>query len=299
MKCTFVVLHYLTYDDTYECIESILHNIEYENYNIVVVDNGSQNNSGEMLEKNYAGNKKVHIVKSKKNLGFAKGNNLGFMYAKLTLKSDFIILINNDTLIEQKNFLSELIEKYKTTPFHVLGPDILSTKDGLHQNPQLDKVIQEPEIKKIILKIKIKAFLNKIGCEELIMNTYFSFKKGGKETNELNNSLNWQAEQENIQLHGACLIFSPDYVNNYNGLYDNTFMYMEEHILFYITNREKLKTLYFPKIRILHKEDSSTDALFNKSNKKRLFVYKNMIASLNELLRIHRDNSIYIENMKD
>lgn len=43
---------------------------------------------------------------------------------------------------------------------------------------------------------------------------------------------------------------------------------MEEDILFYIAWKERLKVLYSPNIEILHKEDSSTNALFNNKIKK-------------------------------
>lgn len=54
MKFSFVILHYLqkSVEDTIECIESILNNIDYNDYNIVVVDNGSKDRSGEILIKN-------------------------------------------------------------------------------------------------------------------------------------------------------------------------------------------------------------------------------------------------------
>ncbi|MCE4049558.1 glycosyltransferase family 2 protein [Bacillus sp. Au-Bac7] len=297
MKVTFVILHYLTFEDTRECIDSIISNVDYNDYNIVVVDNGSPNDSGEMLEQTFKGISKVFIKKSKENLGFAKGNNLGYRYAKDQLGADFVILINNDTIIKQKSFLSDLLARYNKSKFHILGPDIVSTKDGLHQNPQLLEEIDESEIRKMILRIKTKIFLNRIGCEDLIMNTYFSLK-GENNNNKYYNNANWESELEDIQLHGSCLILSPDFVNNYNGLYDNTFMYMEEHILFYIANKENLKVVYYPKIQILHKEDSSTDALFNRPKKKRLFVYKNMVNSLKELSKIQKNNKVYIDNMK-
>ena len=297
MKFTFVILHYLTYEDTKECIDSIISNVDYKEYDIVVVDNGSPNNSGAMLEQTFKESSKVFIIKSKENLGFAKGNNLGYRYAKVKLNSDFIILINNDTIIEQKNFLNDLLEKYDDNGFHILGPDIVSTKDGLHQNPQLLAEIDEVEIRKMIQRIRIKIFLNRIGCEDLIMNTYFSLK-GENNSNKYYNNADWESELEDIQLHGSCLIFSPDFVNSYNGLYDNTFMYMEEHILFYIAKKENLKVIYYPKIQILHKEDSSTDALFNRPKKKRLFVYKNMVDSLKELSKIQKNNKVYIDNIK-
>ena len=135
-KFAFVVLHYITVQDTIECVESILNNIDYQNYIIIIVDNGSKNNSGELLKNKYSDNPKIKVIISKKNLGFAKGNNLGYNFAKYKMDSDFIALINNDTILEQKNFITKIVDKYTNVKFHILGPDILSTKDGIHQNPR-------------------------------------------------------------------------------------------------------------------------------------------------------------------
>ena len=160
MRFSFVILHYLTYQDTDECIESIMQNVDYEDYNIVVVDNGSPNNSMELLQKKYGQHNKVFLIKNNENLGFAKGNNLGFKYAKEELHADFIILINNDTLIEQSDFISLIINKYSNVKFHILGPDILSTQDGLHQNPQRKRGFDESEIRREVLKLRVKIILN-------------------------------------------------------------------------------------------------------------------------------------------
>ena len=72
---------------------------------------------------------------------------------------------------------------------------------------------------------------------------------------------------------------------------------MEEEILFYIAKQEKLNTLYSPRIQIFHKEDSSTNALVKSGRKKKIFIYKNEILSLKQLLSIIRDNNIYRQDM--
>ena len=56
MHYAFVILHYLTYKDTVECVESILENITNAEYSIIIVDNGSNNESGDQLQKKYAEN---------------------------------------------------------------------------------------------------------------------------------------------------------------------------------------------------------------------------------------------------
>jgi len=57
-KFTFVVLHYITIEDTTECVDSILTNIKYDNYNIIIIDNGSPNDTGKLLADKYDSNSK-------------------------------------------------------------------------------------------------------------------------------------------------------------------------------------------------------------------------------------------------
>lgn len=280
-KIAFVILHYLTNQDTEECINSILNNISYPNYDIVVVDNASPNKSVKLIENKYFNNSKIHIIENKENLGFARGNNVGYKYSKDKLKSDFIILINNDMIIEQKDFIDKIIEEYERSKFYVLGPDIISIKDKQHQNPHRTKGITKKDLKTLIFKFKIKLLINYVGVEDFI---YYIKRKVSKEY-QLGKS-NYDKELDNIQLQGSCLVFSPLYIRKLDGLYDKTFMYMEEDILYYLCKKSHMKMVYRPKIVIYHKEDSSTDATFNKDSEKRRFYYKNSLDSAIKLYEL-------------
>ena len=288
-KFVFVILHYITLDDTIECIDSILNNVEWPNMEIVVVDNGSPNKSGSMIQNLYAKNMKVHVLILKENLGFAKGNNVGYRYAKYQLKADFIALINNDTLVTQKEFIEKIIDKYEHSLFHILGPDIISLKDNSHQNPVRNSLISKKELKKFISKLRLLVILNLLGLERPVR---FLKQNLSKQENSFRNKDNeyYLKELENVQLHGSCLVFSPEYVKRYEGLYDKTFMYMEEDILFYIAQRDNLKTLFYPAVYIYHKEDASTEAIYRKERRKRLFIYLNTLRSAKILLDLINKN---------
>lgn len=278
-KFTFVVLHFMTFDDTVECVDSILNNIKYENYSIVIVDNGSPNQSGKLVLEKYQHNPKIKIILSDKNLGFAQGNNLGFKYAKYELNSDFISLINNDTIIEQSDFITKIVEEYKYHKFHILGPDILSTKDGIHQNPAKIRLKNENELRLLIKVYYVKLFLNYFFIDDLIEKSKkMILKKTWIKTGE-DYTPSWKEKKENVKLHGSALVFSKDYINLYEGLYPKTFMHSEEAIIYFIVKRDNLRTVYCPDIQILHKEDSSTEAVYNKGFRKRRFYYKNFIKS--------------------
>lgn len=285
-KFAFVVLHYLTIEDTIECVNSIINNVDFTNYKIVIVDNGSPNGSGSILKKNFYNNDKITVILNEINLGFAKGNNVGFLHAKYKLKADFIALINNDTVIQQSDFISKIIEKFEFSNFHILGPDIISTKDGSHQNPRPRTLQKKEELRGQIKLYRTKLLLNYFFLDNILEKAKKRFIKKPFITVSETIGPSWEKEKLNVKLHGSALVFSPLYVELYEGLYPKTFIYSEEAILYFIAKRDNLKTIYSPAIRILHKEDSSTNEIFNKNYKKRRFYYKNFIKSGKVLLEL-------------
>ncbi|MDM0473299.1 glycosyltransferase [Clostridium perfringens] len=274
MHITFVVLHYLTLDDTVECVESIL-NINYDKFSIVIVDNGSTNSSGIILKEKYKDNNLVNIIISEENLGFAKGNNIGYRYAKYSQNADFIILINNDTVIKQIDFCDKLVNDFKGYKFDIAGPKIISLVDKKNQNPVPKIFYNKVQVKKFIRKFKLLLIMNYIGVDSVFENLIKKVKGKNEKYNK---------EVEDIQLHGSCIIFSKNYIDKYDGLYDKTFMYMEECILKYISDRDNLKMKYLDNITIYHKEDSSTNVFLKNNLRKRRFYYKNSLESCNLLL---------------
>jgi len=102
IKVSIILLNWNNPYDTVECIESIKQ-ISYPNYQIIVVDNNSTDDSIKELEN--IGN--IQLIRNDSNLGFAGGNNVGIEYA-LKRSSDLILLLNNDTVVD-RDFLSVLV----------------------------------------------------------------------------------------------------------------------------------------------------------------------------------------------
>ena len=83
----------------------------------------------------------------------------------------------------------------------------------------------------------------------------------------------------NTLLHGACLIFSYDYIKRFDGMYDGTFLYMEEDILKLRADYFGYLMMYTPDLEIIHKEDVSTNMSSLKSIEKKKNIYRNLINS--------------------
>ncbi len=99
-----IVLNWNGKDITLECLDS-LSKLNYNNYKILVVDNGSTDGSTELINIKYP---TVEILKLDSNSGYAAGNNAGFEFIK-NRKAEFIIFLNNDTIVDQ-NFIEPLIK---------------------------------------------------------------------------------------------------------------------------------------------------------------------------------------------
>lgn len=101
-----------------DCLSS-LKKVNYNNFNVVVVDNGSQDNSVGLIEKNYPS---IDVIKNKKNLGFATACNQGIKKA-FSHGADAILLLNNDTIVDQ-DFLSKMAEALDGEKVGIVGSKI-------------------------------------------------------------------------------------------------------------------------------------------------------------------------------
>jgi len=88
-----------------KCLKS-LERIDYDNYEIILVDNNSTDDSIEFVKNTYPS---IIIIKLEKNYGFAEPNNIGAKNAK----GNFLLFLNNDTEVTP-NFVTELVKAAKT-----------------------------------------------------------------------------------------------------------------------------------------------------------------------------------------
>jgi GT2 family glycosyltransferase len=102
-KVSIVVVNWNGFDVTRECLASLAA-IDYTNYEVVLVDNGSADGSADKLAAEFPD---TIVLRNRENLGFTGGNNVG-MRCALERGTDYILLLNNDT-VAAPNFLTELI----------------------------------------------------------------------------------------------------------------------------------------------------------------------------------------------
>lgn len=115
-KVYIIVLNYKNYNDTIECLESLL-KLRYANKEIIVVDNASPNDSGKYLEEWVSKNKEqpIQFILNNINLGYAGGNNTGIRRALQDSNMRFVWILNNDTIVDE-NALDALVQKMGENP---------------------------------------------------------------------------------------------------------------------------------------------------------------------------------------
>jgi len=123
-RIAVILLNWNSYEHTCNCIQS-LEQCVGEAFDIIIIDNGSQDGSIQKLEEEF---KKVIFIKHDRNLGFAGGNNRGFEFA-IEKNYEYVMMLNNDVFV-QPSFLTYLINYIDYHPeVGAIQPKIFFNKD--------------------------------------------------------------------------------------------------------------------------------------------------------------------------
>ncbi len=126
LDLTIVIVNYNTAELVCACIESLPRGIERYSYSVVVVDNGSVDNSVQAIRERFSG---VTVIENGKNLGFAAANNIGMD----AVQSRYYLLLNSDTLMCAGSVDRVLDFMEKTPDAGFASPQLLNA-DGSLQN---------------------------------------------------------------------------------------------------------------------------------------------------------------------
>ncbi|PIZ00052.1 MAG: hypothetical protein COY63_00110, partial [Candidatus Huberarchaeum crystalense] len=108
-KVSIIILNYNSEDYTIQALES-MKDTDYDNYEIILIDNGSNENSRAKLKKSLGKFKKVIYKEISPNRGVGGGFKAGAQEAS---NPDYILFINNDIKITHNNWINSLIEVAK------------------------------------------------------------------------------------------------------------------------------------------------------------------------------------------
>ena len=266
IKVGIVVLNYMNYIDTIECIESIAI-LDYKNIEIVVVENGSSNESFEKIYNHCKRKRNVRIIKVKRNLGFARGCNVGIDYA-LRRKCEHVLVVNNDTIFIDKDMIVKLLKVAEDQKIGLIGPGIIGANPKDQENPcrgatTFRMIFRDLKneisrfISTLLRRLGLKKFLKrfiKINRNKLIE----CVDRGHTESLETIIS-------NNLILNGAATLFTKNYFKHFTcGFYPGTFLYYEENILNVIARKKGIWMACVPQANIYHK--GSKSALLSYAN---------------------------------
>lgn len=221
-KVFIVVLNWNGLNDTRECIYSLQQN-NYGNFEIIIVDNGSSDNSVPELKKAFPD---IKLIENSHNLGFSGGNNIGIDYC-LKHGADYILLLNNDTTVEN-DFLFELVKTGESDD----KTGLLESKICYHKEPQMIWFAGGK-----IDWMKIKG--THIGLDQ---------PDDGK----------YDTVREVDYLTGCCLLVKRSVFEKIGKLSEDYFLYYEDTDFCLRAKKAGFRCIYVPKSKIYHKVSRST-----------------------------------------
>ena len=208
---SIIILNYNGGNWLTDCVDSLL-KTNYENYEIIIVDNLSIDNSHKICKEKF---EKIILIENSENLGYCEGNNVGINKAK----GDFIVILNPDTLVEP-NWLDELMKGYTKYGEGIYQPKILATTDH-----------------NLILSTGNMVQLFGFG---------FSRGKGEKNMNQYEN------DQQISYASGTCLFTSTKIMKSLSGFDSFLFAYHDDLDLCWRAYLKEIKSYYIHNSIIYH-----------------------------------------------
>lgn len=240
IKLSIVIANLNTRKLTLECIESIYRQDLSFPFEVIVVDDGSNDGSVEALAEIEKERKNYRFIANKKNSGYAKANNKGLKVAK----GQYWLLLNSDTIVK-KNALENLIKFADETPDAGVVGSKLYNADG---SPQ-PSCFRFPTIKNAILEY----WFGKKGLFE-------KFTPKGEEAVEVN------------AVVGAVFLITPEAKKRVGMLDERYWAYFEDIDYCRQIWKKDLKVYYLPKSEIIHYHGASFKKLTDEKNRWRKLI---------------------------
>ncbi|MBO0722262.1 MAG: glycosyltransferase family 2 protein, partial [Blastocatellia bacterium] len=245
-----IVLTYRMREVVRICIQSLLR-LEYPNYRLVIVDNGSADGTEEMLRDQFPG---LTLIQTGGNLGYTGGNNRGIEYA-IENGADYVLLINPDTVLANPQFLAEMIEHTEAHPeTGIAGPRVfLRDHDRVQNTVLFPPGLWRNSINWIRYRIKPASL-----------------------------ALSRNEPLETKVLNGVCLLIRTSCLRQI-GLFDeNIFMYIEDADLDYRAQRQGWQVKYLPIDSVIHKQKQDG---YHMTGQVSFFLKRNSVYYLHKIGR--------------
>jgi len=198
-----------------------LRKISYPHIETIVVDNASPNDDPDLIKINFP---EITLIKSKKNLGFAGGNNLGIEKSK----GEYLLFINNDTEVP-KGFIEPLVAFFQSHP----DAGMVSPKIRYHHTPDMIQYAGYTEINPYTIRN------HSIGYKEI-------------------DNCQYDIDRPTAYGHGAAMMVSRKVIEKVGMMPDIYFLYYEEIDWGWKIRKAGYQNYYVGNSVIFHKESIST-----------------------------------------
>jgi GT2 family glycosyltransferase len=247
MELSIIIVNWNTEEITKEAISSVIKYTSQIRYEIIVVDNGSEDGSVSMLKKLEKKYPFIKLILNKKNVGFGKGNNQGFNGAK----GEYVLMLNTDTVIHD-NVLDEMVSWMDTHPKAGAATCALKNKDGSMQGtggyfPTLFRVFSW------MFFLEDIPFLDSIIRPFHPVHGQSPFYKG---------TGTFEKERQQDWITGAFVIIRKKILDDVGYFDEDYFMYSEEVDLFWRIKQKGWLVWYLPKWSITHLGGASSTSEF-------------------------------------
>lgn len=225
---SIIIVNYNQKNLLKNCLNNILKAGISIDYEIIIIDNNSNDNSKEFLSKLNIGNININIVLNNHNKGYASANNQGIKLSE----RDYILCLNPDVIVLPNSI--EILYKFlkKHDNAGIVGPQLL--------NP--DKTIQHSccRFPRLYTPVIRRTFLQKLPLFKKEIQRYLMHDFDHKSTRQVD----W--------LIGACIMIKKKVLNDI-GIFDNRFfLYFEDVDLARRVWKAGYKVYYHPKAVMIH-----------------------------------------------
>lgn len=238
MDVSVIIVNWNTKKLLADCLASINKFTKKVDFEIIVVDNNSNDGSQKMVRDNFP---TVKLIVNKNNLGFAKANNIGFRQAK----GKYIMLLNSDTYLIE-NSLQKLTEfAAKQENLGVLAPQILNPNKSIQQS-----VGFFPDLPQIFFWM---TFIDDLPFGQILKPYH------------VDHDVFYKKDRQVDWVTGAALLVPKKVISKAGELDEKIFMYGEDVEWCHRIKKAGFQVIYTPETKIIHIGRGSSDQVSTKA----------------------------------
>lgn len=264
MDLSVIIVNWNTKKLLEDCLTSVYKFTRNVNFEVIVVDNSSNDGSQKMVKEKFP---KAKLISNKDNFGFAKANNIGIRQAK----GEYILLLNSDTYLIENSFqkMTEFAEKQEN--LGALAPQLLNQDKSNQQS-----VGFFPDLPQIFYWM---SFIDDLPFGHLLRPYH------------VDHDIFYKKIQQVDWVTGAAILIPKNIIQKVGNLDEKIFMYGEEVEWCYRIKKAGFKIIYTPITKIVHigrgsSGNISTRAFIGEFEGLKYFYSKHKSKTSLQILRI-------------